>query len=236
MIKSYRALSNELFPSWETDIKLCVTSHPPSFRAVVVCCMRLQPRIATALMSREISLAYGNTGLFTPVLELKARHSHYSRRSLDSFLHTIFNSILTPAHTTARDDVICVVAISWETAIKLCVTSHASSFRAVCTCYMTIQLRIATASRRRKIFLASGNTGLFASVLELKARQSHDSRRSLDSFSHTIFHSIHTPAHTTARDDGLGIEIFRRKCYFRYLLYSHLVISSGVSMRYDSAV
>ena len=36
-----------------------------------------------------------------------------------------------------------------------------SSFRAVVTCLMTVQTRIATASRSREIFLALGNTGLF---------------------------------------------------------------------------
>ena len=42
----------------------CGTIPNSSFRAVVTCCVRMQLRIATASMSREIFLALGNAGTF----------------------------------------------------------------------------------------------------------------------------------------------------------------------------
>ena len=76
----------------ETFIRPYTTSLSASFRAVVTCCVRIQLRIATASMSREIFLAFGNTGPFNTL----------QPRSLNSQLSFRGSLFATPSQSFTR--------------------------------------------------------------------------------------------------------------------------------------
>ena len=128
-----------------------VRDHPtPSFRAVAACFMRIQSRIATATMSPEIFLVFGNTELF------------------NSFSRVAANAPPLPSASPPKggDEFFAAAAgsqffFTMKTVYLMYETIPPPSFRAVAACFMRIQSRIATATMSREIFLVFGNTGLF---------------------------------------------------------------------------
>ena len=80
------------------------TLPSPSFRAVAACFMALLPKIATATMSREISLVVGNTGFPSEFRSCNTVIVIFLG-DLSTLSHILFFTVtVTTALTSARDD------------------------------------------------------------------------------------------------------------------------------------
>ena len=132
-------------------------SRPTSFRAVAACSMTLPPKIATATMSREIFLVFGNTGFLSEIRSYNTVIVIFLG-DLSTLSHIRFLRLSSPRRLPPLE----MTGKGWshrhDYGIPENAPSRPTSFRAVAACYIALPLRIATASRSREIFLVVGST------------------------------------------------------------------------------